>query len=272
MKWLKRIFLFVLLLPITALAVVYGGSEWILRGKYTAVPRSITLSADPAVIAEGERLAQVLGCFHGCHGVDMEGDAFFDEDWIGRFVAPNLTYAMQHYSLVELEAIIRQGVLPDGSSVMGMPSDSFSILSDQDLVAVLSFISTYPRHDNDPGASQFGPLARVAILLGEFSPAAQNIGTPRPAGFGSDSDHLGNYLATVTCTECHGLDLSGQQGFTPSLDMARAYSLDDFRKLLTTGVGLGNRDLGLMSFVAENRFKYLTDPEIEALHAYLQSR
>jgi hypothetical protein len=47
-------------------------------------------------------------------------------------------------------------------------------------------------------------------------------------------------------------------------------SLEDFRRLLRSGVALGGRVLdGLMSRVARERTHQFTDAEIDALHAYL---
>ena len=64
----------------------------------------------------------------------------------------------------------------------------------------------------------------------------------------------------------------GDRGVHPPLIIAKSYSLDDFRRLMREGIGLGDRDLGLMSQMAEFRLKHLKDGEIEALHAYLQAR
>jgi len=272
MKWFKRILLVVLTLPVLAVAGIYVRSEMILAKKYQPEPYSLTLSTDPAVIAEGERLARVTGCFHGCHGADMEGDVFFEEQWIGRFVAPNLTQAMERYTLNELEAIIRQGIRPDGTSVLGMPSDAFSVMNDEDLVAILSFISGYPKNELDLGKSKLGPLARVGLAVGQYHSAVIGIenmaSQQKPL---SAESARGHYIATITCSECHGLQLEGQEGFTPPLLIAKAYSIGDFRKLMNTGVGLGDRELGLMTQVARSRFNHMSNDEVESLHEYLQS-
>jgi mono/diheme cytochrome c family protein len=154
-----------------------------------------------------------------------------------------------------------------------MPSDSFSIMTDEDLSDILSFIKSYPTHQNDAGNSSYGPLARLGLVMGEYWVAAEKTqAEPWQEGFRSDPLKLGEYLAITACTECHGLELQGMEGFTPPLTIAKAYSLEDFRKLTSTGVGLGGRDLGLMSQMAEFRLKHLKDDEVVALHTYLQSR
>ena len=95
---------------------------------------------------------------------------------------------------------------------------------------------------------------------------------PWQSGTLQDPLKLGEYLAINACSECHGKDFEGNEGFAPDLQIAKAYSEADFKKLMSTGVGIGERDLGLMSAVAEIRFKKMTDAEMEALHQFLLSR
>lgn len=272
MKWLKRILLALLAIVLLAVVVLYGWSAMIIGKEYSPEARTITLSSRPEIIRRGERLAQAFGCFHGCHGPDMEGQVMFEERFVGRLVAPNLTNAADRYSITKLEAIVRQGVLPDGGSVFVMPSDGFSIMTDEDLSAILSFIRSYPKNESELGQTELGPLARFALIKGDFWPAASRADAkPWREGFRDDPMKLGQYVATNACTECHGLELEGREGFTPPLTIAKAYSIDDFRKLMATGTGLGERDLGLMSRMSIKRFSHLTDDEVGALHGYLQS-
>lgn len=273
MKWVKRILLGLLALVVVSVLVVYAWSAVILNARYEAEPRSLLLSSRPDVIAHGERLAQVFGCYHGCHAPDMEGQVFFDQWYIARVVAPNLTRAARDMSTSEFEALVRQGVRPDGRSVFGMPSASFASMTDRDLSAILSFIAQYPEQANDAGATRFGPLARLFLVLGEFQPAAKEVAhEPWESGLESTPLKHGEYLALNACSECHGLELEGSEGFAPPLAIAKGYDLDAFRRLMAEGVGLGERDLGLMSRVAKARFSHMTPAEVEALHAYLHSR
>jgi hypothetical protein len=70
------------------------------------------------------------------------------------------------------------------------------------------------------------------------------------------------------------LSLQGGSGPLPAPDLtiAAAYDLDAFKRLMHTGVAAGDRDLGLMSQVARNRFARLAEDEVEQLHAYLRAR
>jgi mono/diheme cytochrome c family protein len=86
---------------------------------------------------------------------------------------------------------------------------------------------------------------------------------------------LGRQLALSTCSECHGWDLNAFEGDeTPSLVVAKAYSNEQFIRLMRTGeVAAGGKSTsGLMTDVAAYRFKVMTDEEIHALKAYLDSR
>jgi mono/diheme cytochrome c family protein len=262
-------------LTLVALGATYAWSQLILSKTYEPAPRAIAWTEDPSELARGERLTQVFGCFHGCHGADMEGKVFLEDAFFGRFIAPNLTQAVRRYTPEQFEAIVRQGIRPNGHGVLGMPSAGFSIMTDRDLGAIYSFISAFPEQPaQDLGRTSVYPFARLFLALGEFKLPPEEI-DDHPWDEGRLSDPLahGAYLVSNACSECHGLDGEGSEGFAPPLVIAKAYDREAFRRLMATGVGIDeNRDLGLMSLVAQNRFAYLNDDEVDALYAYLQSR
>lgn len=273
MRWVKRVLLSIVALAIVTVGVIYAWGGLILDREYAAESRNILLSSRPEIIARGERLATVFGCFNGCHGKDMEGMVFFRNWAVGRIISPNLTEAMDRYSAGEMEAMIRQGVRPDGTSIMAMPSASFATMTDQDLSAVLSFIDAYPEQAGEFDDSYFGILPRSLLIIGEFEPAAAMAkGRPWADDFRDDPLRLGEYLAMNTCSECHGMQFEGNEGFAPPLVFAKGYAIESFEKLLRTGVGMGGRDLGLMSEVAKARFSKFSDDEVEALYEFLASR
>jgi mono/diheme cytochrome c family protein len=84
---------------------------------------------------------------------------------------------------------------------------------------------------------------------------------------------LGRYIARVTCAECHGPELKGNEGDTPDLTVAGGYTREEFERLVTEGVPSGGRKLKpLMELVAKERFARMTRHERDALHAYLKAR
>ena len=274
MRWLRFGALSVVLLLVLGGAIVYVLSERILRRTYTEPRVKIAVPEDPVSIREGHRLALIRGCA-GCHGTEVNGAVFIDEPLLARLIAPNLTAAVRSYANADLVRIIRRGVRPDGSSVIGMPSEMFSGLTDADLGKILAYLSSAPAQPGLGPERRLGPVARIGFVAGKLRPAAE---LARRAGHLSgswprdaDSTAPGAYLARTSCTECHGLDLRGGDQ-APDLRIAAGYSFEAFTELMRRGKALGNRELPLMSQVARTRFRHFTDQELRNLHTYLVAR
>lgn len=275
LRWLRIGLLSIVLASVLVGAIVYLLSERLLRRTYTEPAVNIAVPSDSASVQEGYRLAMVRGCSGGCHGVGIAGGVFIDEPLLARLVAPNLTAAVRRYSNADLVRIIRRGVRPDGSSVIGMPSEMFSMLTDEDLGKILAYLRSVPPVGGSPPERRLGPVARVAFVAGKFRPAAELV---RQAALlidtypeEGDSTAPGGYLARTSCTECHGLDLrGGDRG--PDLVIAAGYSFEAFRELMRQGKALGNRQLPLMSEVSRGRFRHFTDQDLRGLYTYLITR
>ena len=81
----------------------------------------------------------------------------------------------------------------------------------------------------------------------------------------------GRYLASITCSECHGRTFGGDaDAGSPSLAIARGYDLPQFTHLLRTGQPIGGRDLGEMSEAAREDFVNFRDDEIADIYAFLR--
>ena len=272
LRWLRIGLLSVVLLLVVAGGIIYLLSERLLRRTYTEPRVDIAVPSDSESVSEGHRLAVIRGCSSDCHGKSIEGKVFIDNLLLARLVAPNLTAIVRQYSNTDLVRIIRRGVRPDGSSVIGMPSEMFSGLTDADLGKILAYLRSVPPHPGPGPERRLGPGARVAFVAGKLRPAAELV---RRAGLLSDTWPLdgdstgpGGYLARTSCTECHGLDLRGGDT-APDLRIAAGYSFDAFVGLMRRGKALGNRDLPLMSRVARGRFRHFTDHELRVLYTYL---
>ena len=262
-------------LAVVAYAVVYVVSEQALQRKYPVPSITISIPSDPESIKEGQRLITVRGCFPGCHGKAGEGHVMFDEPAIARIVAPNLTAAAKKYSGAELAAILRNGVRPDGRSMLVMPSQTYAGLTEADLAKIIAFLKTLPEVPGPGPGISYGPVGRLGLAIGKFKMAAEHIATDvPPIAATSDLTRQGRYLAQTICSECHGSALRGDSNpdFTsPDLRVVTAYSPEAFVRLLRTGVAVGERTVGVMTAQSKNNLSHLTDAEIAALHAYLST-
>jgi cytochrome c553 len=274
MRWFRFGALSVVLLLALGSAIVYVLSERMLRRDYTEPRVEIAVPEDSISMREGHRLALIHGCAT-CHGTEVNGAVFIDDPLLARLIAPNLTAAVRSYANADVVRIIRRGVRPDGSSVIGMPSEMFSGLTDADLGKILAYLSSTPPRPGLGPERRLGPVARIGFVVGKLRPAAELV---RRAGqlSGSwpqdaDSTAPGAYLARTSCTECHGLELRGEDR-APDLRIAASYSFEAFTELMRRGKALGNRELPLMSQVARRRFRHFTDQELRKLYTYLVAR
>jgi len=235
------------------------------------------IPTDTASIDHGRHIARTRGCF-GCHGQQLQGKNFDEQwDWPERAIAPNLaTYAREH-DAATLEAAIRQGIGADGKALVSMPSFNFARLSDDDTAALIAFLQSAPVVEEDLPDPKLGWAVRWTFATGEevhmafmadIVPSLQVDPATEPA-----RAH-GEYLAMTMCNECHGLDVRGSKIWgppTPDLAMVASIPREDFERILTTGKGMGDRDLGLMGLVAPDRFPDLSQQEIDDLYLYLSS-
>ena len=104
----------------------------------------------------------------------------FEAPMFARVVPPNLTRAVAKYSDSELEAIIRQGIKPDGRGLMIMPSSNYSAFRDQDLRNI---------------------IARFFFVKGEFTlEPEQEMSPVTPERPGDENMVDGEYLARIIST------------------------------------------------------------------------
>ncbi|MEO1137195.1 MAG: c-type cytochrome [Pseudomonadota bacterium] len=259
-----------------AFAAVYAVSEARLRDVVLGSDFDHPIPADAASVERGRHLARTRGCF-GCHGQKLEGKDFDEQwDWPARAVAPNLASYAQANSPQAIEAAVRQGVGRDGKALVSMPSFNFARLTDEDMAALIAFLQSAPVVEQELPTPRLGWFVRWDFARG----AEKHMGywvklVPelRVDPVAEPQRSRGEYLAMTMCNECHGLDVRGDTlyGQTPDLSMVAAYSREDFETLIKTGVASGDRQLGLMSLVAPDRFPELSDREIDDLYVFLSS-
>lgn len=276
LKWVLRIALGLVALAVLGLAGVYAASEVVIRRQYDAPLPVISISTDPAAIARGERLGWIHGC-SGCHQPTLHGEKWEDNLLLGRLYPSNLTRVLSDYSDAELARAIRQGIRNDGSTLWEMPSATFATLTDQDTADIIAWMRTHEASGPPTPKPAFGPLGRLAILMGELKPQPDHVAAAalRPPFDAGPEFAAGRYLAQTVCTDCHGSDLSGVENddeAAPNLTIAGGYDLAEFSRFMRTGIASDGKEKGFMSETAKKEFVHFTDQEIAALHAYLVAR
>ncbi|HTU64629.1 MAG TPA: c-type cytochrome [Steroidobacteraceae bacterium] len=280
LKWLGFVVAGLAVVLCIAVAWVFFASERALNREHEAVAETVApLSLDPAArtieIAEGKRLARIVGCTH-CHGETLTGDAPLDIPNVARFVAPNVTQIAPHYDDAQLATLIRRGIRRDGKGTLFMPSEMLVHLSDADLAKIIAYVRTVPQSDGITEQTQVRPLGRMIVAMGDFQTGPEAAAPFKSADIlvdPADAVSRGRYLVMNACSECHGQDLGGREvAHSPPLTIAKTYSEADFAKLMRDGIALGGRRTELMSPTAVARFSALTPDEVSAMYQFLQAR
>src|SRR5689334_2533268 len=217
LKWTGRLLAVVLVLFAVGAGVVYAASERKLRRTYDGTVDSVHVPTDAVSIARGEHLVRnVIDCTL-CHGEDLGGAVYSSSRAIGTVAGPNLTRGKggigADYGDMDFVRAIRRGVRRDGRSLIVMPSEVFTHLSQEDLGAVIAFLKQAPPVDREVPKSGFGPVGRALLASGKMNILVAGK-TPRidvPVAVPRDtSATYGKYIADIAgCHGCHGYGLSG---------------------------------------------------------------
>ncbi len=278
LKWTFGILIGALIgVALLGFGAVYALSELKLRDVDHDPPFARPIPTDPASIENGRYIARTRGCF-GCHGQQLEGQDFGEQwDWPARAVAPNLAKYAREHDDVTLEAAIRQGIGANGRALVSMPSYNFARLDNEDTAALIAFLRASPVVESDLPSPKLGWIPRWDFAFrGEthYEDWADAVPPLRIDAEMNPARARGEYLAMTTCNECHGLDLRGANLYgmpTPDLAIVGAIEREEFERIIRTGLGLGERHLGLMTLVAEDRFADMTERDVDDLYLHLSS-
>ena len=285
MKWIGRAAAGVVLLLVAALATVYAMSERRMRHVWEVQVSVPAVPIDAAAVARGEHLATIRGC-KGCHGPDLGGATFIDSPVMARLSGANLTAGKGGIARSDEELVraIRHGVAPNGRSLLFMPSQEFSALSEGDMGDLLAYLHSVPAVDRTLPSNMVGPLGRALFLAGKVPllPAEVVDHQARPAQpTPAVTAAYGDYLAAA-CKGCHGAGLSGGHipgtppswpaaaNLTPHASGLAGWSEADLRRALREGISRDGRKLKT-DFMPVRETRHLSDEEIGALYAYFQS-
>jgi mono/diheme cytochrome c family protein len=265
-----RVVVSLMALALTLAALVHVLSERHLRSFEMPPAYDYPIPFDAAAVARGDHLVRTRGC-RGCHGDDLAGQVMWEVA-----VAPNLLILAREESPAILEAAIRHGIGHDGRAMYSMPSYNFVRMRDDDLADIIAYLRSVPVVQKELPAPKLPFEIRMDIALGNDAAIAAFIDRVPPLKgekLGDDALARGEYIAMTTCNECHGFGLRADTPWddetAPDLIIIAAYTEENFRHLMKTGLALGERELRMMSKVARSRFAYFTDEELTDLYAFL---
>lgn len=258
---------------IAALGVgsIHGLSEWKMRRRYDA-PLVALRTAAPVDLVEGERMARIVGCWDGCHGRTGEG-GHAEVEGIVRHTAPTLSQVLPLYSDAEIARLVRYGVKRDGRSAVGMSSYTLWALGDQDLANIIAHLRRQPALPPVERKLELGWRGRLALATGQWKVSVEQVDRSRTRWGDlpqTTAYERGRYIASITCSECHGLDFNGNPlEHAPSLAILALYSQEQFAHLMRTATPPDGRKLNeAMEWVADAPF---TDEEVAGLYQFLRA-
>jgi cytochrome c553 len=269
LRWAGAVAGAAVLLGVLAWAYVYVESEAIIQRRYPLPSSTVHAVATAKAIARGKHLIAIAGCSF-CHGSDLYGRLRIKNNVLPVW-SSNLKRLTQTMPDDEFERAIRFGIKPDATSMWAMPSYDYTYMSEDDVVAIVSYLRTLPVGGPSRPEPEFDLRARVALLEGDLAPIAPDaLESPSSLDLGPRYDG-GHYLARVTCAECHGTDLTGTTA-VPDLVAVSAYDRAGFFALLREGRAAPGHILKTMPQLVRSRFRYLADYEVNALYDYLDAR
>jgi len=288
MKMIIRVLRALVLLLVVAFACLaifaYIGSERKLNKKYDMAVKTISARTDSASIARGEHLFQTISCSL-CHGEDAGGAVYSQSRMVATMAGPNLTSGRGGVGAQRSDAdyvrAITRGVRHDGTSLIVMPSEVFTHLTESDLGALLGYIRRLPPIDREVPPSGFGPMGRVLLAAGKMNILVAPKTPPyeSPADPPSGTSEYGRYLADIAgCHGCHGYGLSGgpvagPPGLPPASNLTPTglgqWTEADFIRAMREGKRPDGTTLD--EFMPWKVFRKMNDADLQALWLYLRS-
>jgi mono/diheme cytochrome c family protein len=253
-------------------------------------PEEASDSALERALERGRHLIEARYACNECHGADFSGGVMVDDPMIGTLLGPNLTLGegsrTTEYGPADWDRIVRHGVRPDGTPAT-MPSEDFQRMSDEELSDIVAYIRSQPPVDNAIPPVSLGPLGKILVATGQLPLSADRIPSheaphtlfPPTAEVSAE---FGAHLAGI-CSGCHGEDLSGgpiaggdpswvpARNLTPHEDGLAGWTYEQFVRAMREGVRPDGTPLQAPMTLVASYAQNMTDVELQALWAYLQS-
>lgn len=285
LKWTCILLASLLVLAAVAYGYVSANLSKRMDQVYQFDDETIELKADSVTLARGKHLVIIKGC-QDCHGQQLEGKVMAEDPALGRLVASNLTSGKgglpEGYDTSDWVRAMRHGVGTDGKALLFMPSHETTLLSRDDLSAIIAFCQQAPAVDHALPDNDVGPVAKVMAYLDKMPLlSVEKIDHRNPMVAAADTAQgvaLGKYLA-ISCSGCHRPDFKGGDpvapGFPPVPDLTRTgnpgkWTQAAFVQTLRTGKTPSGHQIDNENMPWKMTAQY-EDKELASLYAFFQS-
>jgi cytochrome c553 len=253
---------------------------------FKVIPQEVSISRDSASIALGARLIKAKGCTD-CHANDLGGKVFIDDPKLGHIIAANLTKGKgglpAEHNTTDWVLALKHGIRRDEKPLLIMPAHEFTMLSEQDMSAIIAYCQQVPAIDRSfPEGNSLGPLGYVLTDMGKLPLfPAEMIDHNRSLikeVKAEVSIEYGKYLST-SCQGCHRENMKGGDPIAPGFPVvadisstghAGKWTDEQFIETLRTGTTPEGKVLNPAE-MPWTMAKEFTDVELKALHLYLNS-
>jgi len=276
---------FVVLLGVfIGLILLALGGTWVATRQRLSRPWQVEASLltatppSPDLVARGKALANADGCIH-CHTETLGGKVMEEIAPLGTIASTNLTRGGPQRTMRDWALAVRHGLRSDGTTLVGMPSDVFYDMSDEDLGAIVAYANSLPPVRKPVPERHIGVMGNVVIGLGLAPVAATSVKHDIkpiviPPGVSVERGHY----RTRLCTICHGSDLGGLpvgMAMAPGPNLTPSGALGtwteaDFIHALRTGEAPHGRKLN-GKIMPWDTFKDLSDEDLKSIWAYVHS-
>jgi hypothetical protein len=289
------------------LLLIVGGATYFVTYQPKFRPASTEkIESTQARLERGRYLAEaVLGCFD-CHadhdvkkyalpavgpagagGVCMGQPGSFP----GVICMPNITpdreTGLGGWTDGEIIRAIREGVHQSDRSLLVMPTQVFSNMSDEDVQAVVAYLRSQPPAGEPTPENRWNVIGALFINLVDFQTARAPVGqvsAPPP-----DTLEYGGYMISIIgCRDCHGDQLqgkveSGQPGPPPGPNLTQSmpgWTEAEFLTFFNTGQRPDGSAVPLLTLAdgsTRPRMPWTvvrastTDAELKAIYNYLHN-
>jgi mono/diheme cytochrome c family protein len=233
-------------------------------------------------------MENVMICYEACHSEYGQpyagGSESINEGPVsGVFGVPNITSDQETgiggWSDAEIGRAMREGIDKDGKVMLIMPWRNYSVLSDQDLAAVIGYLRGVEPVHNEVPEMDFNAIAKTMNALGMFGPTGVNepIQAAQIAPQPGTAEYGGYLVSLGDCRGCHGANLAGgaipfvtgdgplPRNLTPAGNLA-SWTEADFIKAVRTG------EVPSGTFLTDGMPRYdMTDEDLAAIFKYLKT-